>query len=181
MNSHTTTQGNSAAISEGDTLKKIEAFFTRTADKARVSLWITEQKSQKTLGSPDFDGLVDGVRVVARIRNGVNGTFMAINQRFRNPTDDAEGSASYREDQIGTANLVVNGIGMPRLIIKLLGNKSEPIWASVSKKVPDELLIRAGLSFETMAARRATRAEHRKLVDDALGKAPDNDRPTMSA
>jgi hypothetical protein len=134
---------------------KIEAFYKKEKDRVIVSLWIVDPKAA---GAPDFDGTIDGQVVNVRIRNGVNGAFMAINKRVDTGETNADGKPVFHEEQLGTANLVVNSNGMPRMVIKLNANKAEPVWASISKKVPDELLARAGLNFKTMAERRAAKA-----------------------
>lgn len=137
------------------TASKVEAFYKKEKDRVIVSLWIVDPKIQ---GAPDFDGTIDGQVVNVRIRNGVNGAFMAVNKRVDTGEVTADGKQVFREEQLGTANLVVNSNGMPRMVIKLNTNKAEPIWASVSKKVPDDLLAKAGLNFQTMAERRAAKA-----------------------
>jgi hypothetical protein len=151
-----TTQNAAPSINENvanaTAVKKIEAFYNKPAEGKTgtvVSLWIN---TVTTAGAPDFDGSIGGQRVAIRIRNAAKGSFLAITKSLKAEEVGADG---YKEVQIGTANLIVNDRAIPVLAIKMNDNKDQTVWANVSLKAPQELLIAAGLNMTILAEKKA--------------------------
>jgi hypothetical protein len=135
--------------------KKIEAFYAKPQEGKEghvVSLWIN---TVTTEGAPDFDGKIDDQRVAMRIRSGAKGSFLSITKSLKPEDVKADG---YKEEQIGTANLIVNDRGIPVLAIRMLANPDATIWANVSLKAPQDLLMSAGLNLEILAEKKAQHA-----------------------
>lgn len=125
--------------------KMVEAFYTRAPSAQPVSLWILDLKTD---GAPDFDGSIGGKRVAVWIRHSQrSGSFLSIHAQTKGADD--------RFPQLGTANVVVNDRGMVRLAIKMEETK-EVLWASVSKKAPEDILVRCGLKLDLLAQKRAS-------------------------
>jgi hypothetical protein len=141
------TKTNTSAASDNNAEKAVQAFYL--SGKTPVSLWINRVT---TKGAPDFDGTIGGQRVALRIRNGANGKFIAITRSLK-PSEIGENG--YKEAQIGSANLVVNDRGIPNLAIKLDADKDHTIWANVGLRVPQELLVAAGLNLDILAQKKA--------------------------
>lgn len=130
--------------------KGVEAFYLK--GQTAVSLWVNQVE---TKGAPDFDGKIGEQRVALRIRNGGKGKFIAITR----PLKPAEvGADGYKERQIGSANLIVNDRGIPVLAIKLDDQKGKTIWANVSLKAPQDLMVQAGLDLTILAEKKAAHA-----------------------
>ncbi len=124
----------------------VELFKTMT-DKARA---------------PVFDGTIDGVRASAFLRKGPKKPFLSI------VGDKKEGEAN--SPQIATANVVTSANGTPRLAITMTGQK-EAVFASISKKVSDEVLVTLGLDIELQSKKRAEAAT-KAAAAPAAKKAP---------
>lgn len=142
------------ASAQASTTKRIEVFYAqRSADgkpvPVVVSLWSNE--SAKT-GAPDFTGRIGEHRVVARIRNGINGIFLSINRTL---AAEQLKEGGFKEETIGAANLVVNERGYAVLAIKLNADKTNTIWANTSLKASNDLLVKCGLNLEVQAKKKA--------------------------
>ena len=134
--------------------KKIQAFYSSKPLEGKpvptvVSLWIVDSGAS---GAPEFDGTIGEQKVSLRIRNAAKGPFMSVQKTLKPEEIKADG---YKEEQIGTANLVVTKSGFPSLAITLKASPDETIWANVSKSAPEELLVKAGLNLEIQATKRA--------------------------
>ena len=173
-----TTSNNSVAADAVVVEKKIEAFYAKPAADSNgptVSIWIN---TVTTKGAPDFDGTINGQRVAMRIRNAEKGPFIAITKSLTAAEIGADG---YKEQQIGTANIIVNDRAIPVLAIHMDDNKDKTIWANTSLKAPQDLLVKAGLNleilgqkktdYEAMKAEKAALAEAAKLAEPELAAA----------
>lgn len=134
--------------------KKIEVFYMQRTLEGKpapvvVSLWSNEGAKA---GAPDFTGRIGEHRVVVRIRNGANGIFLSVNRSI--PAEQVKENG-FKEETIGTANLVINDRGYPVLAIKFNADKANTIWANTSLKASTDLLVKCGLNLETLAKKKA--------------------------
>lgn len=149
--------------------KAVEAFYAKPAEGKPghvVSIWVN---TVTTKGAPEFDGKIDGNHVNLRIRNGANGTSIAVTRTLKKDEIKEDG---YKEQTIGWANIVVNDRGYPVISIRLNADKEKVIWANVSQRAPQDLLVKAGLSLEAMAKKKAAH-EASKAKKAAAVKAPE--------
>lgn len=133
--------------------KKVEAFYLKPAAGETAtpsgSLWIN---TVTTKGAPDYDGTINGQRVALRARKAEKGTFLSITRSLAENEIKEDG---YKEEQIGTANIVINDRGFPILGIKLNSNPGKTIWFSVSKNVPHDMLVESGMNETILAEKKA--------------------------
>lgn len=125
--------------------ENIEIFYTgKDYRGTKVSLWITHKTKD---GSPDIDGKVGDLRVAAYIRNGSRGPFLS----FIDSTKPKDANGHYT--QFGMGNIVIVAGGRAKLTIKK--PDGEVVWAEVSRKAPQELLVAMGLDLERQAQKTA--------------------------
>jgi hypothetical protein len=131
--------------------KTYVAFFTREEAKG-PKVEIFKNLSDKAR-APLFDGKIDDVHVSMFLRKGPKGQFLGL------VGDKKEGDE--RSPDLGTANIVTTTSGSPRLAINMKnadGTKAEVIFASISKKVDNEMLVKIGLNEAKQIEKRATAA-----------------------
>jgi hypothetical protein len=146
-------------MSEPSKEKRVQAFYTvANAKGTPVSVWINDNDKK---GAPDFDGKVGNRRVSIYLRTGKKGPFLSV--LGSNKGEDG------KLPQLGTANLVINAKGIPKLAIKMEG-KEETVWASVSKKIPAELMTKMGFDAEAAAAKRADAAKAAVAKEEPAAK-----------
>ncbi len=145
-----TSTTNTAAAAES-TEKAVQAFYTeKDAKGTAVSLWVTKKTKE---GSPDFDGTIGDKRVAGYIHQGPRAGFIS----FIDSKAGKDDNGHYI--QVGTANVVINAAGIPKLAITLVGQKDHTVWAEVSLKAPQDMLVAAGLDLEAQAKKKAEVAE----------------------
>ena len=147
---------------EADKGKTFVAIFTPGASKGpKVELFKTLSDKAR---APVFDGQLDGQHVSAFLRAGKNGPFLSL-------VGDAKDEQGHNK-QIATARVVSNEAGVPKVAIQMVGAEkgAKPLWASISKKVDDETLVKLGLDAEKQATKRAAKAA--AAVDGADKKKP---------
>lgn len=138
----------SAAPGAAPAEKKVQAFYSKATDKNPISIWVT---TKTKAGSPDFDGTIGEKRVAGYIHKGPKAGFISF-------IDSKAGKgADGNFSQIATANVVVNAAGIPKLAIKMVGQK-EAIWAECSLKVSQDMLVSAGLDVNIQATKKAEAA-----------------------
>lgn len=127
--------------------KTFVGIFTPGASKGvKVELFRTMSDKPR---APLFDGNLDGKHVSAFLRQGKKGPFLSIVGDGK----DAEG----KSEQVATANVVTRASGSPALAITMADKTT--VFASISKKVDDELLVKMGLNVEKQAEKRAAAAK----------------------
>lgn len=134
--------------------------YTRSEQEAgHATLWAGKGLEK----SPTFSGLIDDARVSLFKVEGKNGIF------FNVAVGGAEGE---KMKTIGVANVRVNPVGIPKLVIDLKENDKvvKTIWADFRKEVTDEMLVSYGLD---LAKRAAKKAEYEaKKAAEAAAPAP---------
>lgn len=148
-----------AAAPDAAAEKKVQAFYTKapkaaatpagsnapaTAAAPVVSLWVTTKTQAK---SPDFDGVIGDRRVAGYLHKGPKAGFISF-------IDSKTGKgADGKFIQVATANVVVNVAGIPKLAIKMVGQKNT-IWAECSLKVSQDTLVAAGLDLAIQSSKK---------------------------
>lgn len=119
---------------EGNKPAGVLAFYSQKEHTGpKIELWINTNEKP---GAPDFDGALSGKRIGAYFRQGRKGNFIAI--------FDSTQRADGKHDQLGTAQVVSNIAGVPKLAITFEGSTA---WAEVSRKVPEAMLVQCGLDL----------------------------------
>lgn len=139
-----------ADAAESDKPKTFVAIFTPGASKGpKVELFKTLSEKAR---APVFDGKIDGVHVSAFLRKGPKGPFLSL-------VGD-EKDTNGHNPQIATARVVSNEAGVPKVAIQMANAEkgAKPLWASISKKIDDEMLVKLGLDADKQAEKRATKA-----------------------
>ena len=104
-------------------------------------LWANLNAAER---APDFDGTLDGQRVVAYLRNGKRGAFMAVYS--------TQAGENGRLPQKAKAQVVTNSAGVPKLAMSM---QNTTVWAEVARQTPTALLVLAGLDVAKQEARQA--------------------------
>lgn len=131
--------------------KAVEYFYANKKEGANgpfVQLW---KVGTTTKGAPAVEGKIGNRRVSGFVRKGPKAPFVS----FVNPKKGEDG----KNEQLFTGNVVVNDRGAIKLAIKPAGGKDVVAWASVSPKVPNELLDTMGLDRDILATKRAEAAK----------------------
>lgn len=139
-----------ADAAEADKPKTFVAVFTPATSKGpKVELFKTMSDKAR---APVFDGKIDGVHVSAFLRKGKNGPFLSL-------VGDKKDEQGHNP-QIATARVVTNEAGIPKVAIQMAGAEkgAKPLWASISKKIDDEMLVKLGLDAAKQAEKRAAKA-----------------------
>lgn len=135
-----TTENKPAATEASEKAKTFVGIFTPAEAKGpKVELFRNISDNEK---APLFGGTIDGQKVSAFLRQGPKSPFLSI-------VDNEKGGEGK---QIATANVRTRENGAPMIVID---KGEEKIFASVSKKVEDDLLVKMGLNLETQAEKRA--------------------------
>lgn len=138
-------KASAASVKPDDEGKKpagVLAFYSQKEHTGpKIELWIN---TNEKLGAPEFDGTMGDRRVGAYFRQGPKGNFLAIFDSAKRPDG--------MHDQMGTARVVSNIAGIPKLAISLQGGAT--IWAEVSKKAPEEILLQCGLDLDKQAHKK---------------------------
>lgn len=131
--------------------KQKPVFYTRSTDKGQqVALWVN---TVETKGAPQLDGKIGDLAVALWIRkSSETGNFIAV---FK-----ANAGKDGQHERLGSANVIVNKNGMPRLAINFDGG-TDTIWARVSKDISDEDLVQYGLKLDILKTRREDAAAHK--------------------
>lgn len=136
----------------------VNAFFTPKDSKGmKISLWITH-KTKDT--SPDVDGAFGATRVAGWIHSGPTGKFVS----FIDSKAGKDDQGHFK--QLGTGRVVVNEHGIPKLAIRLYGVEGT-VWAEVSRKAPQDLLVAMGLNLQVLEQKRAAAAERKRVAASA--------------
>lgn len=137
-------KASAASVKADESGKKpagVLAFYSQKEHTGpKLELWINTNEKE---GAPEFDGTFGENRVSAYFRQGPKGNFLAL---FNSAKRD-DGS----HEQIGTAQVVSNVAGIPKLAMNI--NK-RTMWAEVSKKVPQDMLVECGLDLGKQAAKK---------------------------
>lgn len=107
--------------------------------QAGVRLFRGKSTSAK---APVLSGSIGDQNVVLFLRQKNDGVFMGVLSK------NADGSFT----NLGTANMVSNYSGYPRLLIKLAGK--DQIWSTAMRAADDALLQKLGLDVEHMMLKR---------------------------
>lgn len=140
---------NKPVATEKAAAKTFVAFFTKEGDSGpKVEIFKSTSEKAK---APLFDGKVGNDHVSLFLRNGTKGHFLGVVGN-----KDAEG----KSPNLGTANVVTTKRGTPRLAINMkdADGKKTVIFASISKKVDQEMLVKIGLNETKQATKRAAAA-----------------------
>jgi hypothetical protein len=142
-NTNTATSSTAAA----DVAKTFVAFFTRENTKG-PKIDIFKSLSTKAR-APLYSGKIGKKQVSFFLRKGPKGNFLGL------AGDKIEGS--NQNEDLGTANVVTLGSGIPVLVIdyKNADGTKTPIFASISKKVDNEALVAIGLNVAKQAQKVA--------------------------
>lgn len=145
-----TTDTKPAAAPVEGAAKTFVAFFTKPeAEGPKVELF--KNMSDKPR-APLFDGKIDGVKVAAFLRKGPKGNFLGL-------AGDVDEKTGLSAD-LGAANVGTRANGIPVLVIELkkADGTKQTVFASISKKVDNEMLANLGMNVEKQAEKRATSA-----------------------
>ena len=145
-----TTDAKPAAAPAEAAAKTFVAFFTTPEDKGpKVELFKNMSVKPR---APLFDGKIDGVKVSAFLRKGPKGNFLGL----AGDKDEATGLSA----DLGAANVGTRQNGIPVLVIDLkkADGTKQTVFASISKKVDNEMLVNLGMNVEKQAEKRATAA-----------------------